>query len=172
MVEEPVDVVVYGVPDWSPYAAYSHTNPILDIISTGLGYLGGVIEAVGKPGCTVVLATPCPPRWNMTHHPAYKEVWETVLTETLDPEEARHDYEPTFARRDDYIEKYRFANAFHPVHATMALYPLKRMRHAGRVIVAGAVDPAVPRAPRLRLGADGGGGDIDGRRQNGGRAQQ
>jgi len=145
MVPEPVDVVVYGVPDWSPYAAYSHTNPILDLISTGLGYLGGVIEAVGKPGCTVVLATPCPPRWNMTHHPAYKEVWETVLTETLDPEVARHEYEPSFARRDDYIERYRFANAFHPVHATMALYPLKRMRHAGRVIVAGAVDPSVPR---------------------------
>ena len=144
LVDEPVDIVVYGVPDWSPYAAYSHTNPILDIISTGLGYLGGMIEAVGKPGCTVVLATPCPPRWNMTHHPAYKEVWETVLTETLDPEVARHHYEPTLARRADYIEKYRFANAFHPVHATMALYPLKRMRHAGRVIVAGAVDPSVP----------------------------
>jgi lactate racemase len=144
LVPEPVDIVVYGVPDWSPYAAYSHTNPILDIISTGLGYLGGMIEAVGKPGCTVVLATPCPPRWNMTHHPAYKEVWETVLTETLDPEVARHDYEPSLARRADYIEKYRFANAFHPVHATMALYPLKRLRHASRVIVAGAVDEAVP----------------------------
>jgi hypothetical protein len=27
----------------------------------------------------------------------------------------------------------------------MALYPLKRLRHAGRVIVAGPDDPAVPR---------------------------
>jgi hypothetical protein len=41
LAEEPVDVVVYGVPDWSPYAAFSHGNPILDLISTGLGYLGG-----------------------------------------------------------------------------------------------------------------------------------
>ena len=167
MVEEPVDIVVYGVPDWSPYAAYSHTNPILDIISTGLGYLGGVIEAVGKPGCTVVLATPCPPRWNMTHHPAYKEVWETVLTETLDPEKARHVYEPGLARRADYIEKYRFANALPPGPRNDG--PLSAEAHAprrpgdrGR-----SRRPLRAGAPRLRLGSDGGGGDIDGESRTG-----
>jgi hypothetical protein len=144
LVEEPVDIVVYGVPDWSPYAAFSHTNPILDLISTGLGYLGGMIEALGRPGCTVILSTPCPLRWNMTHHPAYREVWETVLGPATDPEHVRHHIEPELARRADYIEAYRFHNAFHPVHASMALYPLKRLRHAGRVIVAGAQDPAVP----------------------------
>ena len=40
-VEDPVDVVLYGVPDWSPYAAYSFTNPLLTLISTGLGYWEG-----------------------------------------------------------------------------------------------------------------------------------
>lgn len=145
LVEEPVDVVVYGVPDWSPYAAFSHTNPILDMISTGLGYLGGMIEAIGAPGCTVILATPCPERWNMDHHPSYKEVWETVLPETRDPEVARQRYEPRLADNRRYIDAYRFGHAFHPVHATMALYPLKRLRHASRVIIAGPRDPSVPR---------------------------
>ncbi|MDQ3940058.1 MAG: lactate racemase domain-containing protein [Actinomycetota bacterium] len=145
LVDEPADVVVYGIPDWSPYAAFSHGNPILDLISTGLGYLGGMIQAVGKPGCTVVLATPCPERWDDLHHASYREVWERVLPETRDPDEARRVFEPEFARRDDYIEKYRRGFSFHPVHAIMALYPLKRLRHAGRVIVAGADDPSVPR---------------------------
>ncbi|MBW3594684.1 MAG: nickel-dependent lactate racemase [Actinobacteria bacterium] len=144
LVEEPVDTVVYGVPDWSPYAAYSHNNPILDLISTGLGYLGGVIEALGKPGCTVVMATTCRDRWDDVHHASYREVWETVLPQTLDPDEARHEFEPRFARRGDYIERYRHHNSFHPVHGIMALYPLKRLRHAGRVIVAGADDPSIP----------------------------
>ncbi|HVL65195.1 MAG TPA: lactate racemase domain-containing protein [Actinomycetota bacterium] len=145
LLDEPVDVVAYGVPDWSPYAAYSHTNPILDLISTGLGYLGGMIQALGKPGCTVVLATPCPMRWNETHHPSYREAWERILPETKDPDEARARFEPEFAARRDYIDGYRYGNAFHPVHAVMALYPLKRLRHAARVIVAGAEDPEVPR---------------------------
>ena len=144
LIDEPVDVVVYGVPDWSPYAAFSHTNPILDLISTGLGYLGGVVQALGRPGCTVILATPCPDRWDTRHHASYPEVWDSVLPATNDPDEARARFEPELARREDYIAKYRFENAFHPVHAVMALYPLKRLRHASRVIVAGAEDPKVP----------------------------
>lgn len=145
MLEEPVDIVVYGVPAWSPYAAFSHTNPILDLISTGLGYLGGVIQAFGKPGCTVVLATPCPDRWDERHHASYPEVWADVLPVTRDPDEARVRFEPQLAERADLIERYRHDNAFHPVHAIMALYPLKRLRHAGRVIVAGAEDDRIPR---------------------------
>ena len=70
LLEEKADVVLYGVPDWSPYAAFSFLNPILTLISTGLGYLGGMIEAIGRPGCTVILATPCPDRWDHEHHPS------------------------------------------------------------------------------------------------------
>jgi hypothetical protein len=145
LVDERTDVVLYGVPDWSPYAAYSFTNPLLTLVSTGLGYLGGMIEAVGKPGCTVVLATPCPDRWDDEHHPSYREVWERVLPETRDPWEARERFEPELARRGDLIDRYRTRFGFHPTHPIMALYPLKRLRHAGRVIVAGAEDPGVVR---------------------------
>jgi hypothetical protein len=145
LIQEKADVVLYGVPDWSPYAAFSHTNPILTLVSTALGYLGGMIEAVGKPGCTVVLATPARDRWDDVHHPSYREVWERVLPETRDPYEAMHRYSQEYAEREDYIEKYRTGFGFHPVHGVMALYPLKRLKHASRVIVAGAEDPQVVR---------------------------
>jgi hypothetical protein len=154
LLEEPVDVVVYGVPDWSPYAAFAHGNPILDLISTGLGYLGGMIEALGKPGCTVILATPCPDRWDHVHHASYREVWDSVLPTTRDPDQARREFEPELASRTEYIEKYRHEFAFHPVHGIMALYPLKRLRHAGRVIVAGAEDPNIPRHCGFEAAAD------------------
>ncbi|HXJ62916.1 MAG TPA: lactate racemase domain-containing protein, partial [Actinomycetota bacterium] len=145
LVDERTDVVLYGVPDWSPYAAYSFTNPLLTLVSTGLGYLGGMVEAVGKPGCTVILATPCPNRWDDEHHPSYREVWERVLPLTRDPYEAREQFEPELAQREDLLERYRTGFGFHPTHPIMAMYPLKRLRHAGRVIVAGAEDPDVVR---------------------------
>jgi hypothetical protein len=145
LLPERTDVVLYGVPDWSPYAAYSFTNPLLTLVSTGLGYLGGMIEALGAPGCTVVLATPCPDRWDDEHHPSYREVWERVLPATRDPWEARERYEPELAARQDLIDRYRTDFGFHPTHPIMAMYPLKRLRHAGRVIVAGAEDPGVVR---------------------------
>jgi len=141
LLESKADVVIYGVPEWSPYAAFSYLNPILTLISTGLGYLGGMIEALGKPGCSVILATPCPDRWDDEHHPSYREVWERVLPETKDPYEASRRFEQDYATRSDYIDRYRFGFGFHPVHAIMALFPLKRLRHAGRVFVAGAENP-------------------------------
>jgi hypothetical protein len=141
MVEEKANIVVYGIPDWSPYASFSVMNPLLTLVSTGLGYLGGVIEAMGKPGCSVVLATPCPDRWDDVHHPSYREVWNQVLGRTRDPYEIRDLFEEDFSHRPEYIYKYRFCYGFHPMHGILATYPLKRLRHAGRVFVAGAERP-------------------------------
>lgn len=142
---EPADIVLYGLPAWSPYAVFGTMNPILTLISSGLGYLGGHIEALGKPGCTVILATPCPETWDMEHHPSYPEVWRRVLPQTRDPYEITRRFETEFATHAGYIERYRHGVAFHPVHAILATHPLRRLKHAARVIVAGAEDPAVPR---------------------------
>jgi hypothetical protein len=141
---ERYDVVIYGVGDTSPYATYARSNPILDLISSGLGYQGGYIEALGKPGCTVIMANPAPEQWDMEHHPSYREAWDRVLPETTDAYEIASRFQDEFAGTASYIEQYRNGVAFHPVHAILATQPLKRLKHAGRVIVAGADDPAVP----------------------------
>lgn len=141
---EPADVVIYGIPAWSPYAVFTKMNPILTLVSSGMGYMGGYIEALGKPGCSVIVATPCPEEWDRVHHAAYPEVWERVFPETKDPYEITHRYGDEFATHKDYIEKYRNEFAFHPVHAILATHPLKRLKHAARVFVAGADDPQVP----------------------------
>jgi len=143
-VTEKADVVIYGVPNWSPYATFAGLNPILTLISSGLGYLGGYIEALGKPGCSVIITTPCPEEWDREHHAAYPEVWDRVLPETKDPYEITERFGEEFATHGEYIDMYRNAFAFHPVHAILATHPLKRLRHAARVFVAGADDPTVP----------------------------
>jgi len=142
---EPADVVVYGLPAWSPYAVFGGLNPILTLISSGLGYLGGHIEALGKPGCTVILATPAREEWDMEHHPSYKDCWDRVLPSTRDPYDIMARFGEEFATHAAYIDRYRNGVAFHPVHAVLATHPLRRLKHASRVIVAGAEDPAVPR---------------------------
>jgi lactate racemase len=143
LVKEKADIVVYGIPNWSPYASFSAMNPLLTLVSTGLGYLGGVIEAVGKPGCSVILATPCPDQWDDVHHPSYREVWNQVLNRSRDPHEIQDLFEEDFAHRPEYIYKYRFCYGFHPIHGLMAAYPLKRLKHAARIFVAGALEPSL-----------------------------
>jgi hypothetical protein len=142
---EPCDVLVYGVPDSSPYAIWAAVNPILTLISMGLGYLGGMIDAAGKPGVTVVMATAVRDAWDRVHHPSYSEVWEQVLPVTRDPYEITARFATAFSRHAGHIEAYRHRFAFHPIHGILATHPLKRLRHVGRVIVAGARDAHVPR---------------------------
>jgi hypothetical protein len=145
ILKDKADIVLYGIPNWSPYAAYSVMNPLLTIVSTGLGYMGGVIEAMGKPGCSVILAAPCPDQWNHTHHPTHREIWEDILPKYKDPYEIADLFEEDFAHRPEYIYKYRFCYGFHPMHGIMTTYPLKRLRHASRVFVAGAQHPSLVR---------------------------
>jgi hypothetical protein len=141
LLDDRADIICYGVPEWSPYAAFATMNPLLTLVSTGLGYLGGVIEALGKPGCSVILASPCRDEWDEVHHPSYREVWDRVLSESRDPHDIRDRFEEEFASREDYIDCYRHRFGFHPVHGIMATYPLKRLRHANRVYVAHAEHP-------------------------------
>jgi nickel-dependent lactate racemase len=142
---EKADIVIYGIPNWSPYATFARMNPILTLISSALGYLGGYIEAVGKPGCSVIIATPCPDDWDMEHHPSYKEVWERVLPAEKDPYRITQRFGDEFATHAGYIEQYRHGYAFHPVHGILATHPLKRLKHAGRIYVAGAEEADIPR---------------------------
>jgi len=141
---ERVDILVYGVPDSSPYAIWASVNPILTLVSMGLGYLGGMIETAGKPGCTVIMAAAVRDSWDRVHHPSYPDVWERVLPLTRDPYEITARFEDEFARHAAHLDAYRHRFAFHPIHGILATHPLKRLRHVGRVIVAGARDPHIP----------------------------
>ena len=145
IVREKADIVLYGIPNWSPYAAFSIMNPMLTLISTGLGYFGGVIEAMGKPGCSTILVSPCPDQWNHTHHPTHQEIWDGILPNYKDPYQIVDHFEEDFSHRPEYIYKYRFCYGFHPMHGIMTTYPLKRLRHASRVFVAGAESPSLIR---------------------------
>jgi hypothetical protein len=142
--DTPFDVVIYGVPDWSPYAIFASMNPILTLLSSGLGYLGGTLQALGKQGCTCIMVTPCPNEWDDIHHPSYRDVWQNVLPHTRDPYAIEKQFSECYAHHERYIDMYRNGNAFHPIHGIFATQPLRRLSHVGRVIVAGAHDPAVP----------------------------
>lgn len=58
-----------------------------------------------------------------------------------DPDEALRRFADDLAGRAEYLEAYRHGNGFHPVHPLMGLFPLSRLRHAGRVLVAGIEEP-------------------------------
>jgi len=143
---EQSDILIYGLPRWMPYATFSETNPILNVIGMGLGYLLMLVELLLKKGGVVIMVSPCPNVWDEVHHPSYIEAWNRVLKQTRDPYEIRDLFEEDFARRPEYIYKYRFGYAYHPVHALFILYNYYITKeYIGKVFVAEAQDPAVIR---------------------------
>ena len=88
--------------------------------------------------------TPCPNEWDLVHHPSYPDVWENVLSKTRDPYEIEKTYTDYYATHEEMIDLYRNHYAFHPIHGIFATQPLRRLKHCGKVIVAGAEDPGIP----------------------------
>jgi hypothetical protein len=145
MLAEKADIVLYGVPEGSPYAAFSRTNPFLSIISNGLGYLGGVIEGTGTPGCTVILSTPAREDWDLPKFGPYKKLFDEVLPACRDPYAILDQYADEYANHQAFIHNYRFGHSHHPALAIFATFPLRRLNYAGRVFIAGAENPAMVR---------------------------
>ena len=143
MVAEKADIVLYGVPEGSPYAAFSRTNPFLSIISNGLGYLGGVIEGMGKPGCTVILSTPAKEDWDLPKFGPYKKLFDEILPICRDPYEILDNYAEEYANHPEFIHNYRFCHSHHPALSIFASFPLRRLNYAGRVFIAGAENPEI-----------------------------
>ena len=91
------------------------------------------------------MATPVPSAGIASRIRRIRTCGSACSATTRDPHEIMRRFADDYARRPDYVEAYRSRFGFHPVHAIFAVYPLKRLGHVGRVIVAAPRDPTVPR---------------------------
>ncbi|MBI4730218.1 MAG: DUF2088 domain-containing protein [Acidobacteria bacterium] len=137
------DVVVVGVPSFSPYAVFSEMNPIL-VHMTGLGYAFHLYRGrpLVRPGGVVVLANPLRESFHPIHHPSYRELYERGLAVTRDPRELWDLFAEDYAHRPEFVHAYRHGQAFHGAHPVICYaWGAHALAHA-RVLAAGA-DPVV-----------------------------
>lgn len=142
---EQADILLLGVPDQSPYAAYSRTNPLL-AANLGLGYMFQFARPVPlvRRGGRVILVAPFRPGFHPRHHLAYQRFWDEVLPVTRDAARMAAEFEPVFVADEGLRDAYQHRLAYHPAHPFFAYYWMARaLAHVGGVIVAGAVDEAV-----------------------------
>jgi len=138
------DALLLGVVNMSPYAVGGYPNPIL-IANLGLGYLFNLHQGrpLVKQGGTVIICNPCEARFHPVHHPSYKRFYEQALTESTDPETLHRELESSYAEDPEFRRLYRDGHAYHGVHPFFTWYWCCHARaHAGRIIVAGAREPA------------------------------
>lgn len=141
-IETQYDVAVIGLPNLSPYSAFSEINPVL-VMNLALGYIFNFFSKKPfiKEGGVLIILNPCRKIFHRIHHLPYIEFFEKVLSETRDPLEMRRIFEESFARNPDYISAYRFRFSYHGAHPFFVWYwGAKGLKHLGRVIIAYARD--------------------------------
>jgi hypothetical protein len=146
-VKEPVDILVFGVPNLSPYSAQSVFNPIL-LRGLTMGYLSGLFRGrpLVKEGGVIVACNPGFDKFNLRHHGAYKDFWDNDLEDHYDPEECWDALAEKYADNPDYIRKYRDDYAYHGTHGLINwMWSGMGMRHVKGVILAGAKEPETAR---------------------------
>jgi hypothetical protein len=146
-VQEPVDILVFGVPNLSPYSAQSVLNPIL-LRSLTMGYLSGLFrgQPLVKEGGVVVACNPGMEKFNLRHHGAYKDFWDNDLEDHYDPEECWDGLSEKYAENPNYIRKYRDEYAYHGTHGLINwMWSGMGMRHVKGVVLAGAKEPETAR---------------------------
>lgn len=109
------DALLLGLPDASPYAKHSFTNPI---IAFNLGLEYGFRLYQNRPavrqGGILILAHPFTEQFDEIHHAPYIEFYERCLRYSKDPFELWDLFCEDFAHR--YIHKYRYGYSFHGSH--------------------------------------------------------
>lgn len=146
-IDRQFDVVIVGLPNLSPYSAFSEINPVL-VMNLALGYVYNFYR--GKPfikdnGVFIIL-NPCRRRFHSMHHLPYIEFFENVLKETKDPLEMRRNFEEKFARSKKYVEAYRLRFSYHGAHPFFVWYwGARALGSLKAVIIANAEDPEAVR---------------------------
>ena len=142
-----VDVLVFGVPNLSPYSSQSVFNPIL-LRSLTMGYLLGLFKdrPAVREGGVVVAYNPGIEKFHQGHHPSYVDFWNRDLKDHYDPDVCWSELSEKYAENPRYLSLYRNAYAYHGTHSLMNwMWSGRCMRHVGEVILAGAKEPVTAR---------------------------
>ena len=139
-VAGPADIVIFGVPNLSPYSSQSIFNPIL-LRSLVLGYMRGMYRGrpLVKEKGVIIALNPGIEKFHPVHHPAYIDFWNRGLPEFFDPEACWEALADRYADDPVYLEKYRNGFAYHGTHGLINwFWSGMALRQVKGVILAGA----------------------------------
>jgi hypothetical protein len=145
VVDEPVDILILGIPNLSPYSVQSIFNPIL-LRHLVLAYMRELFRnrPLVKEGGIIVAYNPGLNRFHQRHHPSYIDFWERDLAQFYDPEKCWNELAEPYAQNPEYIGRYQHDYAYHGTHALMLwMWSGMGLRRLKGVILAGAREPNI-----------------------------
>ncbi len=150
--KEKFDIMVFGMPQSFHYGNGHGTNPILMLQAIAANIIRH--RRVMKDNCVVICSSICNGYFHDEEFPAYREVFELFQKDyhnTL-PDLAK--YGEYVARKQEYIDKYRFGYGYHPYH-TFSMISCGHIaeQHCAAVYIVGAYEPGYARAMGMKTRA-------------------
>lgn len=138
-VEQQADVVVAGLPKWMSYDTTN--NPIICLFCGARLLRVCVDKPILREGGVMILIAQCDGTIDPVACPSHAEVLD-LYGKMGDARRLEEKYVDEFLSREDYIKKYKYGQALHPVHPFTLLGVSQRFHdYAGEMIIATADNP-------------------------------
>ena len=146
--EKKYDVIVFGMPQFFHYGDGMGTNPIMLMQALSAQVIRH--KRIMSDNCVFICSSTCNGYFNERLWPYLPELFELFKEEGNTLVDLNR-YGEYFATNEEYIRKYRYANAFHPFHGfSMISCGHLAEKHTSAIYLAGAEKPGYARAMGLK----------------------
>ena len=150
--EEKYDVMVFGMPQNFHYGDGMGTNPIQMMQALSAQVIRH--KRVMKDNCVIICSSICNGYFHDERWPYLRELYDMFQHDHMNILPDMDRYGEYFATNQEYIRKYRFANAFHPFHgfSMMSCGHIAEM-NTSAIYIVGAQEPGIARGMGLKTRA-------------------
>ena len=146
--EKKYDVIVFGMPQFFHYGDGMGTNPIMLMQALSAQVIRH--KRIMSDNCVFICSSTCNGYFNERLWPYLPELFELFKEEGNTLVDLNR-YGEYFATNEEYIRKYRYANAFHPFHGfSMISCGHLAEKHTSAIYIVGAEKPGYARAMGLK----------------------
>ena len=150
--EKKYDVLVFGMPQKFHYGDGMGTNPIMMMQALSAQVLR--YKRVMSDHCVIICSSLCNGFFNDSRWPYLRELYDIFQHDQMNQLPDMNRLGEYFVTNEEYIRKYRFANAFHPFHgfSMMSCGHIAEM-NTSAIYIVGAQDPGYARGMGLKTRA-------------------
>ncbi len=150
--EKKYDIMVFGMPQDFHYGNGMGTNPIQMMQALSAQVIRH--KRVMSDHCVIICSSVCNGYFHDERWPYLRELYELFQHDYMNTLADMNRYGEYFATNEEYIRKYRFANAFHPFHgfSMMSCGHIAEM-NTSAIYIVGAQEPGIARGMGLKTRA-------------------
>ncbi len=147
--EKKYDILIFGMPVNFHYGDGMGTNPIQMMQALSAQIIRH--KRILSDRCVFIVPSICDGWFHDERWPYMREIYELFGHDYMQILPDMNRYGEYFATKEEYIRKYRFANAFHPFHGfSMMSCGHLAEEHTSAIYIVGAREPGIARGMGLK----------------------